>query len=256
MVSVFLHGYFPDTMFKKLLPLVLVCLSFVAISKAGIKLHFNNVVNGKELVLDNETYKNAHGDEFTLSMCKYYISNVTFIKTDGTAVNIENSYHLVSEQKPSSFDYVMDALPEGGYVEMKFMIGVDSLHNVSGAQGGELDPINAMFWDWHTGYIMAKIEGRSPAAQDGEIAFHIGGFSGETSALRWITLKFPHAVKVTSGKTPVINLQADIAEWFRTPATVDFSKLSVVTLEGKEAAMIADNYADMFTIKSIDETAK
>ena len=39
-------------------------------------LHFNNVVNGKPLVLKTETYTNANGDSFTVNLYKYYISNI------------------------------------------------------------------------------------------------------------------------------------------------------------------------------------
>ena len=211
----------------------------IACGETKVKLHFRNVIDGRPLVLNDSTYTNALGQVYSLSMCKYYISNVAFIKTDGTAVNIENSYHLVNEAKPSSHIYTIQSLPEGEYTAVKFLIGVDSLHNVSGAQDGELDPVNAMFWDWNTGYIMAKIEGRAKDAVDGDITYHIGGFSGSTSSLRWVTIALPRLL--TMPGNAVISLDANIAEWLKTPATIDFSKMPVVTLEGKEAAMIADN---------------
>lgn len=225
----------------------------LAMGQTALTINFRNVVDGKPLVLNDSVYINANGDEYTLSMCKYYISNIAFIKADGTAVNMEESYHLVNESKPSSHHLDIDILPAGSYKALRFMIGVDSLHNVSGAQAGELDPINAMFWDWNTGYIMAKIEGSSKAAGEKEIAFHIGGFSGSTSALRWVTINFPHPIQITNGKRPVLNLDANIAEWFKTPVTIKFAQYPVITTEGKDAVMIADNYADMFTLQSIEE---
>jgi len=222
-------------------------------AQTSVKINFRNVVDGRKLVLNDSTYTNPTGEVYTLTMCKYYISNIAFIRPDGTVVNIEDTYHLVNEAKPSSLTYKINAVPPGSYSAIKFMIGVDSLQNVSGAQGGELDPINAMFWDWNTGYIMAKIEGRSAAAPDGEITYHIGGFAGNTSSLRRATINLPHPLEVAANTQPTINIDANIGEWFKTPNTILFSKLPIVTTEGKEAAMIADNYADMFTLKNIEE---
>jgi hypothetical protein len=34
---------------------------------------------------------------------------------------------------------------------IKFLLGVDSLKNVSGIQTGALDPAKGMFWTWNTG---------------------------------------------------------------------------------------------------------
>ena len=59
-------------------------------------------------------------------------------------------------------------LPEGDYTELQFLLGVDSLHNVSGAQTDDLDPAKDMFWTWNSGYVMAKMEGNSPAVKTGK----------------------------------------------------------------------------------------
>jgi hypothetical protein len=237
----------------KMLMIILLFHMQLAMGQTAVTIHFRNVIDGAPLVLNDSLYTNAAGDIYSLSMCKYYVSNISFIKTDGTAVNIEESYHLVNEAKPSSHQLDITILPAANYKALKFMVGVDSLHNVSGAQAGELDPINAMFWDWNTGYIMAKIEGNSKGAPNGEIAFHIGGFSGSTSSLQWVTVNFPNPIQLNKEKKPVINLNANISEWFKTPVTIKFSEYPVITTEGKEAVMIAENYADMFTLQSIED---
>jgi hypothetical protein len=182
---------------------------------------------------------------------KYYISNIAFVNDKGKAVAEDDSYHLVNEVKLSSKEFIVN-IPDGEYTTMQFLIGVDSLHNVSGAQSGALDPINAMFWDWNTGYIMAKLEGVTIPDQK-EFSYHIGGFAGTTNTVRSVTLKLPKAVVATQSKRPVIVIQSDIGEWFKTPAALSISRSPVVTLESKEAAAIADNYADMFSIYHVEE---
>jgi len=222
-------------------------------SSPKVKLLFRNVVNGQTLKLNTTNYTNAHGDTFSVSIYKYYISNITLTKDDGKVYTEPNSYHLIDEAGDSTKFIVMRDLVKGNYTQISFLIGVDRTKNTSGAQTGALDPINGMFWDWNQGYIMAKMEGNSPqASATNHVIFHLGGFSGPKSSLRWVTLKLPTAALVDNGREPVININSDVAEWFKTPTVVNFATTSIVSGVNDESVMIADNYQDMFTIDHID----
>lgn len=219
---------------------------------ASVKLSFTNVVNGQPLALKTGNYVNENGDPYNVTMYKYYISNIQLIPATGKTFKEKDSYHLVNESQPASKSFEINKVPCVTYTSIRFMIGVDSLHNVSGAQAGALDPINAMFWDWNTGYIMAKMEGTSSKANPEELQFHMGGFGGANKVLRWVTLQFPQPLAVTAGKVPTIKLKSDLAEWFKSPNKIDFSKTPVIATEGKEAAEIADNYSDMFSLEGVE----
>lgn len=218
----------------------------------SVYLEFFNKVGGSELNLDNEWYKNAHGDSFTVSKFNYYISNIVLIGADGTSDYTEaNSYHLVEHSSDASlmaFDLV--DVPTGNYSAISFMIGVDSLHNVSGAQDGDLDPAKGNFWSWNTGYIMLKFEGNSPQAPttDGKLTFHCGGFSGDNNVLKTQTLTFSDVLEVKASRTPHIHLQADVLSLFASPNEIDFSTTTTIHMPGADAKKISDNYANLFTV--------
>lgn len=216
-------------------------------------LSFENVVNGKPLVLDSANYTNTHGDAFTVSSYLYYISNIELLREDGTAYTEFDSYHLVNEKEPASKKITLDHIPPGRYTSVSFLIGIDSARNVSGAQTGDLDPSKTMFWSWNTGYIMARVEGTSPQAKWNMLAFHLGGFSGKYNSTRKVTLQLKDGVNIGENERPVVNIASDVAEWFKTPAVIDFSKLAIVSIPGEEAKTIADNYMDMFTVVSIQQ---
>lgn len=99
--------------------------------------------------------------------------------TDKKNIPELNSYHLINEEGTASKSFSFFVMPTQ-YNSLSFLIGVDSLKNVSGAQTGGLDPLNGMFWTWNTGYIMFKMEGNSPSSSvvNNKIEYHIGGFSG------------------------------------------------------------------------------
>jgi NaMN:DMB phosphoribosyltransferase len=132
------------------------------------------------------------------------------------------------------------------------MIGVDSTHNVSGAQTGALDPANGMFWSWNTGYIMAKMEGTSPqsTANDNSFIFHIGGFSGANSGVRNVTLTFPAPLIIAKDNTSTAYLHADALAWF-SPNTIDLATLHFLMSVNADSKKIADNYANMFAADSV-----
>lgn len=219
---------------------------------ASVKLNFEHSVNNKPLVFNTGIYKDANNDSFTVSMFKYYISNISFVDANGAIVKEVNSYHLVNAAKPATTSFNID-IPEGAYKKIRFMLGVDSLHNVSGAQDGALDPINAMFWDWNTGYIMLKMEGKYLQNKNAEVAYHLGGYGGKDKAIRWIELTLPKDVIVDRHKAAGVQIGVDMDAMFAPPHMIDFAKVPVVTSQSKESAEIADNCVHLFTIKKIVE---
>lgn len=219
----------------------------------SVKFEFENVVGDSALVLHSKHYINANGDTFYASMFKYYISNIKLHSSEGTFVEPE-SYHFLDHSNPGTLKFTISNVPVASYTGISFMIGVDSTRNVSGVQTGALDPANGMFWDWNTGYIMAKFEGTSP--QSGAFAdmltFHMGGFSGPNSALKTVSPSFGGSTaNVTETTTPEVHIKADLAEWFKSPTTINFATTHTVDMPGASAKMIADNYADMFSVEKI-----
>jgi hypothetical protein len=215
-----------------------------------VYLEFFNIAGGGNLKLNNAWYKNHNGDSFTVSKFNYYISN---IKLNGSAASYtENeSYHLIEHStNAAEMAFNLEKVPAGKYASITFMIGVDSLRNVSGAQTGALDPDKGNFWSWNTGYIMLKFEGNSPKAptSDGRLVMHCGGFSGTNNVVKTITINFPNEIEVTKSATQHIHLKADILALFKSPNVVDFATTHTIHMPGAGANKLAANYANMFTI--------
>jgi len=220
--------------------------------QAGLlKITFRNTIKGEPIELDSKVYKNPFGEEYSIRKFKYYISNIALSFPDGIFSENE-SYHLVSETDPASQRFGI-MLPAGSYQSLHFMLGVDSIRNVSGAQTGALDPLNDMFWTWNTGYIMAKMEGSSPQSNvvNHKVEYHIGGFWGESNVLKKLKLNLPSALTITDGKTSEIIIEADFDKWWQQPNDLKISEHPVCSSPGELAKKIADNYSKMFTIKQV-----
>lgn len=225
-------------------------------AKTGLlKLTFRNMVKTSPMTLGTATYTNTFGEPYTINKFKYYISNVRLGLSGSATTEIEKeSYHLVDESLPGSRSFSFEA-PENNYVTLSFLIGVDSIRNVNGAQTGALDPLNDMFWNWNSGYIMAKMEGTSPRSNQvgNKVEYHIGGFSGVNNVLKTITMTFPGGkpVIIKSGGTSEIILEADIDKWWQSPNDIKIADLPICTTPGALAKKVADNYSNMFTITNV-----
>lgn len=217
----------------------------------SLMVKFENKVGANALVLNASQYTN-NADTFTVSTFNYYISNIKLTATDNSVYTETESYHLVKAEDVSSLQFTLANVPSKNYSSITFMIGVDSVRNMAGAQTGALDPANGHFWSWNSGYIMAKLEGTSPqsTATANGIIFHVGGFTGVNSVLKTVTLPLTTNANVSTTITPQVFLKADVAEWF-APNTVNFSTLNTIHMPGANAKTIADNYANMFSVTQV-----
>ncbi len=222
-------------------------------SFASVKITFNNVVKNSKIVLFDSLYTNPFGEKYSINKFRYYVSNIS-LKSDNKNFIEKESYHLVDESNIESQSIYL-SVPQGNYFSINFLLGVDSLHNVSGAQSGALDPTKDMFWTWNTGYVMAKLEGNSSSSTlvNHKYEFHIGGFSGKFNVLKNIELKFSEnkPIYFSKDKTTEIIMNADVNTWWQNPNDIKIAEHANITAPGKWALAISDNYAKMFSIEKI-----
>jgi len=214
-----------------------------------VEVRFQNKVGFDNLVL-NTQYSNQFLEFFRVTEFKYYVSNFQFINSNtGDTISIPETYFLIDEKgsKTASFN-----IPSGDYYEMSFLVGVDAARNESGAQTGALDPALGMFWDRTKGYIMAKMEGTSPAStQPGNVfRWHIGGYKGQYSVLGRRTFKLGGTFNASANRKIIINIAADARAWFANPNNLSIGANQLVTEPGELAKKFGQNYFKMFSFIS------
>jgi len=222
-----------------------------------VKVIFINTVNKVPVVLDSVVYTNCWNETYTISKLKYYISNVQLQQTDKKVNREAESYHLINEEDTATKSFSL-SMPGGKYSSLSFLVGVDSLKNVSGAQTNALDPLNGMFWTWNNGYIMFKLEGNSPQSTvvNNKIEYHIGGFAGPNNALRTVTINFDAPLILLKKENTEIFLQAAIDKLWNAKHNLKITETPVLITQGILSSAIADNYAAAFgLIKIVQQQA-
>lgn len=203
---------------------------------------------GKEQLETGKTVRNILGDSISIEKFKYYISNISLTNAAGKLVKLPAQYFLVDENETASKTISL-SIPNIQISRIGFLLGVDSIRNVSGIQTGALDPMKGMFWTWNSGYIMAKLEGTAEAllTPGHRFTFHVGGFRMGMNTARYIELSLPS----TNSSVQEIHITADINQWFKSASEIKIAETPVCHSPGALAMKLADNYQTMFSIHSL-----
>jgi hypothetical protein len=146
-----------------------------SVATSNLTITFNNTVNGKTISNADTNYRNAANNLYTISLLKYYATNIVLIDENNNEWLAKN-YNLIDINEPTQNTFILKNIPNAKYTKLKFILGVDSLRNTTGVQEGFLDPSFGMLWDWNTGYIFFKHEGtyKNTANLSKPLRLHLG----------------------------------------------------------------------------------
>ncbi len=167
---------------KALLILFFPFVIFAQESQIRFKLTFKEqeIEIGKSYLFENR--------DVNIDNLKFYISNLKIIRKNKIVFQDSLPARLVDIENKSSLSINLKHKKKFG--QIVFNLGIDSLSNVSGAYGGDLDPTNGMYWTWQSGYINFKLEGTDPLCKSRhqKFQYHLGGYAAPYNSLQQISL--------------------------------------------------------------------
>ena len=187
-------------------------------SYGGLTVKMSNEVAGQPVVFGSYNYTNAAGNQYKVETLRYYISNFTLIKSDNTERNFGN-YKLIDAADSNKCKFTFDSVSNGTYKAIRFYLGIDSVHNHTGLQEGDLDPINGMIWTWNTGYIFFKNEGNFIDDTGGTsfLLYHYGADIGLA------TVDIPITEFEVKGNDHTLYLKFNLNNLYSAPNVVNFN---------------------------------
>ena len=171
--------------------LVFLFLSLISFAQQSNEtIQFKLSFNHNSIAVGNKYFNHTTSDSISFDVIRFYISNIQFFQEEAFAFSLEKKHHLIDLGNPESLIINFDKNTKQNYNLIKFDLGIDSLTNVSGAFGGDLDPTNGMYWTWQSGYINFKLEGVTPScpARKNFFHFHLGGYQAPFSMVQSIEL--------------------------------------------------------------------
>lgn len=219
--------------------------------KYKIKINFLPIVGTTPFSL-NTPYATGLGESFTATKLKWYTSNWQANNTSVQVPVLQN--YFLADAATNTFSTTIQAAA-AQINKLSFLLGVDSLRNVSGVQEGALDPLNAMFWTWNSGYIMFKLEGTSPQSTlvNNKLEYHVGGFSGAFNALRTVNFNLPsnQLLTINPSRPSEIDITVNLQKLFSATHNINIATNASCHQPNNFSAKIADNYSQIFTIKTV-----
>jgi hypothetical protein len=198
------------------------------------------VFNNSPIVLHDSTYLINNGHTVKFETLKFYISNIQLLQNDVPVFTEQNSFHLIDVSDTTTQNFFLKLTNGINFNAIKFNLGIDSVTNVSGALGGDLDPTKGMYWAWQSGYINFKIEGSCSNAtlSKNDFEFHLGGYLYPFNPLQQIEFN-------TDSKSK-INITLDLNKFF---SLVDLSKQKKIMSPCTEAVFLSQQLSKCFSIK-------
>ncbi|MFT5982709.1 MAG: hypothetical protein ACI9RM_001143, partial [Ulvibacter sp.] len=189
--------------------------------------------------LNKQYFLNSVNDSIKIETLKFFVSEFKFLKDKTVVDSLSKKIHLINLENESSIYLTGKRSNNFIFNKIRFNIGIDSLTNVSGVFGGDLDPTNGMYWTWQSGYINFKMEGKSNACptRNNFFQYHIGGYLTPYNTLRTVELD------ILNEEVAIINL--DINTFL---SDINLTETHSVMSPNEAATAIADIFPKVFTI--------
>lgn len=220
---------------------LIILFSFISgMAQNTYVISFHPLFGQRKLQLTNTYYQLVTGDSIQIDALKFYISDITFSKDGAIVFKEANSAHLLDAANEKTLQLNLN-IPVGLETdELSLLIGLDSVINVSGALGGDLDPTQGMYWAWQSGYINFKLEGKSPLCKtrNNEFQFHLGGYQSPFQTIQQVSLKI--------NSTNQINVSIDIEKFI---SLLDLTQINQVMTPGVESVVLSRKLPQLFSVQ-------
>lgn len=226
-------------------------------SAISIGIHYS--VDGEELITDSLCYQNEAGNQFLITEIQWFISNIEIKAADGNWLPLNQNGHIfyLDENDNLTKDFVSQAIPAGQYSAMRFTFGLDENDNQTGLFVNP--PESDMFWPEPLGggYHYMKLNGKW---LDGNgclspINVHLGIGQNEDMTEFYqnyfqVEIPFDHNLIATENGNHALQINMEIANWFRNPHIYDFNVWGGAIMQNQAAQQVLkENGWDVLSVR-------
>ncbi len=215
--------------------------------KAVVTINFNHQNNETPLVLDELIYTNAVGQDYSIKTVKYFISKVTFHKSNGLNYTSPDIHFVDIRETESLKLELSNKIPYGSYKGISFVFGLVTEDNITGSLGLELDRVMEWPLSMGGGYHYMKLEGDYIGSNGNAFFnFHAGPLEGKPYEIH---IDLPNSSFTVEDNLLNINMEMAISNWFTNPIDWDFEYWGAGIMGNPDAqATVQKNGADVFSI--------
>lgn len=232
---------------------------------ASVNFTFTQNWDGDEIEnsdYDQVQYTNANGEQMSVSKLVYLISDVTFTNNaDGSSIDA-GDYNLIDARAGTGINFSPEVqIPEGTYT-VSFTFGFDDEDNESGIY---LD-LNSADGGWNVpeglggGYHYMRLEGMFIDNTSAQVGYQYHTIRANDNSTNPITLQ-DTSFEVTLGEVNIVDgtnieVQMNVAEWFKNPNTWDLNVLNSVLMPNFAAQVLMSQNGQngVFSLGAVTQT--
>ncbi|MAN59434.1 MAG: hypothetical protein CMC08_06320 [Flavobacteriaceae bacterium] len=199
--------------------------------------------------LATTAFVNENNDTLDISRLRYLISKVRLENSKGTVFQLDD-YQLVDVSNENSLTVTPSAYIPNGTYTMTFVYGFDQQDNIDGAY----PDLNSVGWSWPDmlggGYHFMQMDGTYDldAAIPKPYNFHNGTARVSNGVFEANHISFSIPEVRVRGRG-IIEIQMNIAEWFRMPYTWVLDDYNTSLMPNYEAQkLMNENGASVFAV--------
>jgi len=199
-------------------------------------------VDGLPLLFDTLLYTNDAGNPYSVYKLEYFLTQISLVRLDGSEVIVKD-YQYLSAGDPATNHFVIENVPEGNFYGIRFNIGVDPAHNVTGGLPNTEDN-NNMEWPvpMGGGYHHMKLEGHFMLH---DTLYGFAMHLGKNENLVKVKIMSPVAINHSNVNYGMV---MNLNEWFRNPSVYDFNTDGNYSMSDTLAMhKLSANGTDVFT---------
>jgi hypothetical protein len=225
-------------------------------SKATITFNFTHHFDGEPVSSSNFdvfNFVNANNDTLSLSKLRYLISDVKLSRPNGD-IELSEGYNLVDVKNNSGLNYTISDVDLGTLNSIDFNFGFDSLDNTQ-----NYVDLNSANWGvpmmMGGGYHGMQMEGMyKNEGADSVYAYHHIVTKRPTMMGEFEANHIPVSLSGIDLTKPniVIEVQMNIAEWFKSPNTWDLNTYhSSLMMNYTAQTMMKENGLNVFSLGTV-----
>ncbi|TYA70138.1 MbnP family protein [Seonamhaeicola marinus] len=203
-------------------------------------------------------FTNANGNQLSIERLRYVISDLTFNNSNGETISIEG-YNLVDVTNAENLSFSPAAtIPKGKYTNVSFIFGFTNAKNIDAAYAD----LNSASFGVPTmmggGYHYMQLDGKFINSSSSEQGYNYHAIRavdnpGASPSFPQDTFFKVDLGAVTINSNTNLNIEMNIAQWFKSPHTWDLDALNQALMPNSTAQiMMYDNGQNVFSLKSID----
>lgn len=257
-------------MMKKIAPILFVFLFSILscsedngdrVTQANITFNFSHTWDGIPVTnadFNSIKFTNANGEQLSIERLRYLISKITFTSSSAEKL-VLNSYNLVDVTNNQNLSFTASTLiPQGTYRDVSFTFGFNNEDN-----SGNYEDLNSASWFVPTmlggGYHYMQFDGKFINNADEEQGFNYHAIRAADNP--GLSPTFPQDTffnvslgAITISNNTTVNIEMNIAEWFKNPNTWDLNILNQTLMPNSSAQiMMYENGQNVFSLESINQ---